>query len=145
MLTSTLRIKEAFEANDIKGVKVHENDEDGTSWVSVSFSGENAESIGVIFVSSDVNGDEILQLYVPPFCKAIPEDKLDEALRLVNECNENYRFLSFTLDKDNEIRATWDVLLNHTNDIGALALEMLLRAISIVDDAYPSFMKLLWG
>lgn len=144
MLASTLRIKEAFEAKKLKGVDVREAD-DGSGWVYVTFGGDNATAIRVVFISPDTEDDEILQLYVPPFCKSIPEDKLLDVYTIINDCNLRYRFLKFSLDEDNEVRATWDVLLEHTRDVGELAYEMLYRAVNIVDDVYPSFMKLIWG
>ena len=74
----------------------------------------------------------------------VPENKTDVALRAINAANVNYRWLTFFLDKDNDIVASGDAIVVH-DVVGANCHELLNRTLSITDEAYSSFMKAIWA
>lgn len=74
----------------------------------------------------------------------VPENKTDVALAAINAANVNYRWLTFFLDKDNDIVASGDAIVV-TDVVGANCHELLNRTLSITDEAYTSFMKAIWA
>ena len=74
----------------------------------------------------------------------VPENKTDVALQAINAANVNYRWLTFFLDKDNDIVASGDAIVVH-DVVGANCHELLNRTRSITDEAYTSFMKAIWA
>ncbi len=74
----------------------------------------------------------------------VPENKTDVALAAINAANVNYRWLTFFLDKDNDIVASGDAIVV-PDVVGANCHELLNRTLSITDEAYTSFMKAIWA
>lgn len=74
----------------------------------------------------------------------VPEDKTAAALTAINAANVNYRWLTFFLDKDNDIVASGDAIVV-PDVVGANCHELLNRTLSITDEAYKSFMKAIWA
>ena len=74
----------------------------------------------------------------------VPENKTDVALAAINAANVNYRWLTFFLDKDNDIVSSGDQVLA-PNVVGDTCYELLNRTLSICDEAYVSFMKAIWA
>lgn len=70
--------------------------------------------------------------------------KVADICRVLNKMNREYRFLRFTLDEDNSVKVEYDFPVETTN-AGPVALEMLLRTVNIIDDAYPAIMRELWS
>ena len=72
-----------------------------------------------------------------------PEEKLGEMLKVVNDCNNKFRFLKFSIDTDSySIDAAFDFALESEN-LGECAYEMLMRSAGIIDQCYPEFMAVL--
>ena len=109
--------------------------------VRVSYTGDNMKSIPV-FVFFDENGDNIVQL----FCMEIANFKDNMAAGLVacNELNTKYRWVKFYLGSDNEIICTIDAYLDQYS-CGEECRNLVGRVVSIVDEAYPTFMRALWS
>ena len=74
----------------------------------------------------------------------VPEAKTEAALTAINAANVNYRWLTFFLDKDNDIVASGDAIVV-PDVVGANCHELLNRTLSITDEAYKSFMKAIWA
>ena len=71
------------------------------------------------------------------------EEKLGEMLKVVNDCNNKFRFLKFSIDTDSySIDAAFDFALESEN-LGECAYEMLMRSAGIIDQCYPEFMAVL--
>ena len=77
------------------------------------------------------------------FCK-VPEDKIDTMLRACNEANERYRWFKFYIDKKRDIYAEADAILDMAN-VSEECIELVARMVNIVDDVYPTFMKVIYA
>ena len=64
--------------------------------------------------------------------------------RVLNDCNNKFRWVKFYLDDDNDIVANADILFDELN-VGFTCVEIVMRTASIIDDAYPAIMKGIWG
>lgn len=71
------------------------------------------------------------------------EARRDAVYPLLQEFQDRYRFLRFTLDRDGDVKAEYDFPAC-SRDLGPAAMEMLLRTVQILDDVYPQLMKLAW-
>lgn len=74
----------------------------------------------------------------------VPMEKTSKMLLTLNECNHKFRWIKFYLDEDNDIIADADVIFDEQN-VGDACIEIVMRAASIIDDAYPEIMKSIWG
>ena len=109
--------------------------------VEVSFRGENLSNIDV-FVFFDQDGDPLVQLR----CWSIANFKNNEsaALEICNALNSEYRWVKLHLDKDKDIVATIDSVID--GDLcGELCLFLVRRMISILDEVYPRIAKARWA
>lgn len=124
---------------DIKGYKYTETDENG---LSISFNGENIENI-TVFIEFDKNGDNDVYFGCWPIGK-FKDDLMAKGLILCNEMNRQYRWVSFCLDKDFDVQITADTYVDH-DTVGEECMDMIHHMVSIVDRAYPEFMKAKFG
>ena len=109
--------------------------------VQVSFRGENLNSIDV-YLFFDEDGDPLVQLR----CWSIANFKSNEraAIEICNVLNAEYRWVKFYIDKDKDIVASIDAVVD--GDIcGSLCLFLIRRMINIVDEAYPRIAKARWA
>ncbi|MBR3314094.1 MAG: YbjN domain-containing protein [Atopobiaceae bacterium] len=90
----------------------------------------------------DDNGETIHLATMLPLM--VPEDKLAMALVEVNRCNKQYRWIDFYLDDDSTIMGEIDAVVEPST-AGAEILQLIQRTLGICDDAYPKFMRLIWG
>ena len=74
----------------------------------------------------------------------VPDGKIEAALHAINAANVNYRWLTFFLDRDNDIVASGDQVLA-PNVVGDTCYELLNRTLSICDEAYVKFMQAIWA
>jgi hypothetical protein len=74
----------------------------------------------------------------------VPDNKVDAMLVKLNQLNNQYRFIRFSLDKDNEVQVSHDMPMATTNP-GDIAVEITIRTAKILDDVYPEMMKALWS
>ena len=85
---------------------------------------------------AQIQGHEFIQ---------IPEDKYDIILREINNCNKEYRWAKFYLnEEEGEIVVNADAIIQ-LDSCAEEVDEIMHRLNSIVDDAYPKFMKALWA
>ena len=63
------------------------------------------------------------------------DDYLSYAYRFCNKMNVEYRWIKFYVDKDNELTAAMDAVIN-PETVGEECFEILARAVTIVDDVY---------
>jgi hypothetical protein len=75
----------------------------------------------------------------------VPESRFDKMLAAVNTCNEKYRWVKFTLDRESrQIIAEYDALIR--SDIWPDDLFEIMMCMShIIDAAYPKLMKAIWS
>ena len=132
----------AFEtALDQRGIKYAELDNAAQPAVRIGYNMENMSHLDVFFWF-DKDGETMH--FGSGVIAHVPENKTDVALRAINAANVNYRWLTFFLDKDNDIVASGDQVLV-PNVVGDTCHELLSRTLSICDEAYSSFMKALWA
>ena len=136
MFQATKAIQEAFaEAN----LKCRVEEAGGMSMVKAGVSGKQT-TYSIHFISSDDDNDVASR--VMTFVKT-PEEKRPQVLEAINECNRKFRFLKFVIDKDNDVNVEADIPLRVTN-VGPVAVELTIRIMKILDEAYPIFMKCIW-
>ncbi len=138
MFKATREISRAFDA---KGIKYRVIDKEKVSYVEASVRGKVAPSVDIDFFSSDDDND--VSVRVVAILRA-PDNRLGQILVAINECNNRFRFVKFVLDKDRDVNLEFDMPLRTTNP-GDVAVEMLIRIMKIIDDAYPVLMKAVFG
>lgn len=109
--------------------------------VRISFHCDNIDSITVTFIFDE--DCKSVDIKVWSICK-VTADKLPTAYAACNGINDRFRWVKFYVDKDNEVAASADAVIQlvscHTE-----CYELLNRTVNIVDEAYPSLMKALWA
>ena len=124
------------------GIKYEFKERDGKSdWVNVRYGGDNIQSISIqLFFSQDCEDVAIRSFSI---CK-VPANKKADMLNILNAIMDEYRWLRFYLDEDNEVTAAIDAVITVAT-AGPVAKELMLRTLNIVDDVYPRLMKALWA
>ena len=125
-----------LEKKEIKYRKIDDNT------LRISYTGDNLDSIpiNVIF---DEDGDPYVAFRCWDISK-IKDSKREKAIMLCNDLNCRYRWVKFTVDKDNDVVAANDAQIDLFT-AGEEVLMLVRRMVNIVDEAYPEFMKLLWA
>ena len=124
---------------DSRGVKYQD---EGTYRVSVSYKGENVSSIKVAVVFDD-DGDGLVAMRCWSL-GSVKNDKYAKTLLTCNELNERFRWVKFYIDRDQDICAALDAVID-IDTCGAECHQLVTRMVSICDDAYPEFMKVMWN
>ena len=104
--------------------------------------GKNIDRIRIVVGFDDISGNR-------PWLKCFDlghfeGDKFAEGLLACNNANKEYRWLRFYIDKDNDVTAAADAIVNEETILDEV-IELIARMISIVDTLYPSFMKARWA
>ena len=76
--------------------------------------------------------------------ESVPEDKFLEALIACNELNAQYKWVTFYIDKDKDLIAHDDAILN-VETADDEAFELLVRTLKILDEAKPVIMKAIYA
>lgn len=111
-------------------------DNDGDSYIFFPYNGKNAQ---LFFTAED---GKYLSIYL---CfEKVPEDKVTDVIFACNEMNIRFKWVTFYVDKDNDVMLHLDELLSveHAEDE---AFELLLRLFNICDDAKPIIMKAIYA
>ncbi len=74
----------------------------------------------------------------------VSQDKFANALITCNTCNQEYRWVKFTIDEDMDINAQDDAIVS-AETAGTEIWELMRRMFNIVDECYPVFMKSIWA
>lgn len=133
---ATTEIQSAFAAGGIK-CRIVEGPK--SSAVEAGYSCDQVTFI-VKFISTDDKNDVAVRVF--ELVKA-PSDRRAQVLEAVNELNDHYRFLTFSLDKDSRVDVRYD-LTQSTENVGAVARELFIRFARIIEKAYPVLMKAIW-
>lgn len=95
--------------------------------------------IVVVFID-DVN----VTLHCRKFCH-IPDDKLEECYELCSDLNCSFRWVKFYVDEeDNTIRAEDDAVIKPEN-VGEEVYELVGRMTSVISNAYPKIMHMIYA
>ncbi len=124
------------------GIKYEFKERDGKSdWVNVRYGGDNIQTLNIqLFFSEDCEDVAIRAFSI---CK-VPSNKKADMLNILNALMDEYRWLRFYLDEDNEVTAAVDAVITVAS-AGPVGKELMLRTLNIVDDVYPRIMKALWS
>ncbi len=124
---------------DANGIKYTDRDERA---VRVAYTGDNLKTIPVMVIfNEDDRGVVALRCWE---IADVPAEKFVDILTICNELNNKYRWVKFSIDKDNALVASLDAYIDETT-CGEECSELVRRMIGIVDEAYPDIMKGLWG
>ena len=127
---------------DGKSIKYTAKENEGKSdWVSVKYSAENMESINLSFFFDQDCQSFALRVFS---IAKVPQNKVPAVLGVCNELANDYRWVRFYVDNDNEITASYDGVID-VDTAAPVCYELLGRTLSIVDESYPRFMKALWS
>lgn len=127
---------------DSKGKKYDYEERQGKSdVVEIRFSGDNWSSIPIRFFFD--TSCEAVAVRCFSICM-FNQNKLAAGLLKANELNNEYRWLRFYIDEDNEATAAIDAVID-TSTVGEVCYELMIRMLNIVDDVYPEFMKACWS
>ena len=139
MYQAAERIYEAFLRKNIK-CKLREKG--GMSLVETAFSGRNFASVNLYFLSNTDGNDVALRVSgVVKF----PPERLARLYEACNELNRKYRYAKFVIDPEkNVVNMEMDIPSSCEN-VGAVAEELLVRAVSILDAVYPQLMQATWA
>lgn len=74
----------------------------------------------------------------------VPEEKLADAVFLCNELNAEYKWVTFYVDKDNDLFLHDDAILAVEN-AAAEAFELLVRLVRIGDEEKPRIMRTIYA
>lgn len=109
---------------------------DGDCVVSVPYKGKD---LMCFFAGED---GKYLSLYLQ--FENVPEDKVSEALVACNELNREYKWVTFYVEKNNDIVLHDDALLCEET-AAAEAFELMVRMLKIMDEIKPVIMKAIYA
>lgn len=112
--------------------------------VRVNYGGENCASINVNFIFSDDGRDVAVRSYS---IAKVPKEAKKEyfgALLACSELNRIFRWVKFYLDDDNEFTAEDDAIIDPYTT-GEECYKLLRHMVNVIDKAYPTIMKAVWG
>lgn len=132
------------QAMEEKGITHAIDEHDAGSIIIVGFSVENGPLVRVRFISFDDENDIAIRLI--GLVNNVSEEKVPKMLEVLNECNREFRYLKFILDKDRDVDVEYDIPKTSLDDsVGVEACEIFIRTMSIVDKVYPKLMKVIWS
>ena len=102
---------------------------------------ENAQKIRVVFIFDEDEQSVAIRCFS---VAKVPSDKLARAYEMCSKLNNNWRWVKFYIDSDNEVTVADDAVVEPTT-LGEECLELLAKCIRIVDKAYPEIMATVWG
>ncbi len=136
--TAAMTVKSDF---DKKGVYYIFDEKEQYQIIYTPFRIENGPIVDILFVFSEDN-DISAKLFIP---LKLSDSYVDKVKDLIIKLNDEYRFVKFVLDSDNDISLEYDFLSSTKLDyLAESVFELLIRFMSIADEVYPSLMKLIW-
>lgn len=109
------------------------DEREGSSALITGFNLKSGGSVQIFFISAADKDLAIRIFEVIP----IPAGKESAAIQVCNQMNLEYRFAKFVADRGN-VGVQLDVAVE-TENMGPVAVELLMRTLDIVDAALPSF------
>ena len=115
--------------------------DNGASVVLCGFTGKhnNRYDAAVIFDANEKSaGVRVFKL------ANVSEEKRGQVLATLNHINSTYRWIKLTLHDNGDVNVEADALISQET-VGRVMVELMLRAVKIVDEAYPELMRAVWG
>ena len=110
-------------------------DKDGDSVVEFPSQGKIAK----IFFAGDQG--KYMSLYL--VFEHVPADKVADVIFVCNDLNCRYKWVTFYVDKDNDVVFHDDAILSPSNAADE-AFELLVRTLKIGDDVKPQIMRAIY-
>lgn len=111
-------------------------DSDGDFVVEFPYSGK----VTKMFFSG--NEGSYLSMYL--IYERVPADKVADVIFACNELNSHYKWVTFYVDKDNDVVLHDDAILSIANAADE-AFELLLRMLKIADEVKPQIMRAIYA
>ena len=123
----------------MKYKEAHDLD-DGKSHIACGVTGKTTQVDYHFIFDQDCHSVTMraFKLFVAPVDRQLP------ILELMNRFNRDYRWVKFAMDSENWVNLQADAIVNETTS-GPICLELMLRAVKIIDDTYPVFMHEVWA
>ena len=110
-----------------EGIKYNVSDEKPS--VFIKYSGDNFDDLTFSFFFDEDGESVSLKVFsIAQFTK----NQLPDAYEFCNQMNNNWRWIRFYVDSDDEFTADMDAVINPAT-VGAECVEILQRAVRIVD------------
>lgn len=138
MLPATEEIADFFSEKEIH-FSVQENDDSSRITASAVV---DYTTFTAYFISNDDTND--VSVRVPHFVRYKAKNRRD-MLRIANRMNDKYRFVKFTVNDEAESVTIEYDFAEKTENIGPAAEELFRRVMQIAEEAYPEFMRAIWG
>ena len=139
MQNTAMRFMSECDRSGLKYRDVRDLD-DGGSLVVCGVSGKNNARYDVLFIFDKDGRSVSLRIFG---LVSFPEEKTAPMMEAINELNGKYRWLKF-YSTGEKVNVQCDAIINEDTS-GKIGVELLLRTMSIVDEAYPAFMRVLWA
>ena len=111
-------------------------DKDGDSVVEFPYKGKVAK---MFFTGNDGGYFSIYVVY-----ENVPQEKAAEAIFACNELNNRYKWVTFYVDRDNDVILHDDAILDPST-AAEEAFELLVRILKIGDEVRPVIMKAIYA
>ena len=72
------------------------------------------------------------------------EEREADMMAIANELNATYRWFKFFTKEKNKINVQADAIISEETS-AQICVELFLRAMRVIDEAYPKFMHALWS
>ena len=137
-MAMTFKVAKAyFDAQGLKNQVIKED-----SVLRVGFNADNKDQIEVIVIFDE--NDRTVALRSFHYVK-YPDAKLDAMYRVCSQLNNSFRWVKFYVnEEDNSITMADDAVVQ-IESCGEEISELVLRMVSIGDDAYPKFMQAIYA
>ncbi len=102
---------------------------------------DNISEVDILIVFED---DRVVSLSCFNICQ-VPENKKKDIYEVCSDMNSEYRFVKFYVDEDdNTVTAETDAII--TPEVAGEKVFRLVELMpAVIDEAYPYFMRKLWG
>ena len=99
-------------------------------------------ALSVHFISSDDEND--VSVRIPHFVRFKDKERRD-VLRVANEMNNKFRFCKFSVNLETEAVTLEYDFPEQDDNVAEGAVEIFRRMLQIAEEAFPEFMKAIWG
>ena len=141
MVTKTTKlIEEAFKAQNWN-YSIDEHPSGQSSALITGFDLKSGRSLQILFISSNLERGEDLAIRVFQYA-TVAESQAEAAVKACNEANGRYRFFRFVYRDNGNIAIEADMPAE-TQNVSAVAIELLYRLLDVADDAYSLFEPIL--
>ena len=114
--------------------------EDGDEMVQLGAKLDNTFVQLIIFIDADEDAEANRSFDLV----RVSEEQYPKALMSCNALNDRMRWVKFCIDKERNVQAEEDAVIDDTN-AGKVTMNLVLRMASIIDDAYPVINKAIWS